>query len=87
MPTKDIECDISKFSHVTICSPIWVFSLAAPVRDFCQKSKSKIKETDYIPVHHMHKNFENAADEMDSLLGIRRTGFKSIQCKEGKFKK
>ena len=87
MPTKDIECDISKFSHVTICSPIWVFSLAAPVRDFCQKSNGKIKEADYILVHHMHKNFENAADEMDSLLGIRRTGFKSIQCKEGKFKK
>ena len=86
MPTKDIECDISKFSHVTICSPIWVFSLAAPVRDFCQKSNGKIKEADYILVHHMHKNFENAADEMDSLLGIRRTGFKSIQCKEGKFK-
>ena len=87
MPTKDIECDISKFSHVTICSPIWVFSLAAPVRDFCQKSNGKIKEADYILVHHMHKNFENAADEMDSLLGIRRTSFKSIQCKEGKFKK
>lgn len=86
MPIKDIECDISKFSHVTICSPIWVFSLAAPVRDFCQKSNGKIKEADYILVHHMHKNFENAADEMDSLLGIRRTGFKSIQCKEGKFK-
>ncbi len=87
MPTKDIECDISKFSHVTICSPIWVFSLAAPVRDFCKKLNGKIKEADYILVHHMRESFENAADEMDSLLGIRRTNFKSIQCKEGKFKK
>ena len=87
MPTKDIECDLSKFSHVTICSPIWVFSLAAPVRDFCKKSNGKIKEADYILVHHMRESFESAADEMDSLLGIRHTNFKSIQCKEGKFKK
>lgn len=86
MPTLPIECELSKFSHVTICSPIWVFSLAAPMRDFCRKSKGKIKEADYILIHHMQSSFESVADEMDSLLGIKRTDFRSIRCKEGKFK-
>lgn len=86
MPTKPIECDLSQFEHITICSPIWVFSLAAPVRDFCKKSNGKIKEADYILVHHMSSKFDNAADEMDSLLSIKHTKLKSVQCRTGKFK-
>ena len=86
MPIKPVDVDLSAFDHVTVCSPIWVFNLAAPVRAFCHAASGKIKEVDYILVHHNNGRYENAADEMDSLLGIKRTSLRSFSCKTGKYK-
>lgn len=86
MPIKPVDVDLSAFDHVTVCSPIWVFNLAAPVRAFCHAASGKIKEVDYILVHHTNGRYENAADEMDSLLGIKRTSLRSFSCKTGKYK-
>ena len=44
------------------------------------------KEVDYILVPHTNGRYENAADEMDSLLGIKRTILRSFSCKTGKYK-
>ena len=35
----------------------------------------KLKGADYILVYHQSSAYENAADEMDSLLGIKRADF------------
>ena len=86
MPIAPISIDLTAYDHVTICSPIWVFHLAAPVRSFCQQAAGKVKEADYILVHHQSSRYENAAEEMDALLGIRRTGLRSVQCHAGKFR-
>lgn len=86
MPIEKIGVDLSSYDHVTVCSPIWVFSLCAPMRAFCKAASGKIREADYIIVHHMKDSFKSAAREMDSLLGLKHTGFKSICCREGKTK-
>ena len=83
MPIEEDLPDFEKYGHVTICSPIWVFSLAAPMKSFCKAASGKIKEADYIILHHMKSGFDSAADEMDGLLGLRRTGFKSVCCRKG----
>ena len=86
MPIEPISADLSAYDHVTICSPIWVFALAAPVRAFCRQAAGKIREADYILVHHTGGVYENAAREMDALLGIAHTELRSIQCRTGKFR-
>ncbi len=86
MPIKQIDVDFSQLEHVTICAPIWVFSLAAPVRSFCMQAAGKIREADYILVHHQNSAYENAAKEMDSLLGIHRTALRSVRCRTGTYK-
>ena len=86
MPTEETYPDLSAYEHITICSPIWVFALAAPVRDFCKKAAGKIKEADYILVHHTGGRYENAAREMDEILKLRHTSLKSIRCRKGVFK-
>ena len=86
MPIQPIDVDLTTYDHVTICSPIWVFALAAPVRRFCREAAGKIKEADYILVHHQNSRYENAAREMDALLGLTCTGLKSVRCREGRFK-
>ena len=86
MPTEPISVDLSAYDHVTICTPIWVFSVAAPMRSFCAQAAGKIKEVDYILVHHQGSTYESIADEMDRLLGLKRTGFRSVQCRKGRYK-
>lgn len=86
MPIAPIGVDLPRYAHVTICSPIWVFALAAPVRSFCMEAAGKIKEADYILVHHQNSVYENAAEEMDELLGITHTALRSVRCREGTYK-
>ena len=85
MPLKPVPCDLTAYEHVTICSPIWVFALAAPIRAFCQMANGQIREADYILVHHTRGRYQSAADEMDKLLGLHRTGYRSIRCHTGRF--
>lgn len=86
MPIEEISEDLSKYSHVTVCSPVWVFSLCAPMRAFCKAQSGKIKEADYILVHHTSGKYESVSNEMDSLLGIHNTGVREIRCRFGEFK-
>lgn len=89
MPIESLEgLDLASYDHVTVCTPIWVFALCAPVRAFCRKASGLIRQADYIVVHHTRCfSYFNAAEEMDSLLGISSTGARSICCKFGSYDK
>ena len=71
MPIEDIGVQLEKYDHVTVCSPVWVFNLCAPMREFCKKASGRIRSADYILVHHQKSLYANAADEMDRLLGLK----------------
>lgn len=86
MPIEPVAVHLADYDHVTICSPIWVFSLAAPMRKFCAQAVGEIKEADYVLVHHQSSPYENAANEMDRLLRLKRTAFCSVQCRQGRYK-
>lgn len=86
MPTEPVTIDLNMYGHVTICTPIWVFSLASPVREFCKQSAGKIKAADYVLVHHTGGQYDSVAAEMDSLLGITHTTSVSVQCRIGAIK-
>ena len=86
MPIEQVTVDLSTYDHVTICTPIWVFSLASPVREFCKQSAGKIKAADYVLVHHTKGQYKSVAAEMDDLLGIPHTSSVSVQCRMGTFK-
>lgn len=87
MPIAPLGIDLSAYAHVTICAPIWVFRLAAPMRAFCTQAKGQIAEADYILTHHTAARYGNAAQEMDKLLGLSGTKTVSITCPLGKEKK
>ena len=88
MPIQPIGIDLAAYDHVTICTPIWVFALAAPVRAFCHQEGGKLRAQtiDYILVHHTNGIYENAAREMDTLLGATHTGLRSICCHAGRYR-
>lgn len=85
MPIEPIKVDLTAYEHITVCAPIWVFTLAAPMRAFCKEAAGKVKEADYLLVHHTAGEYKNAAEEMDALLGITHTFLRSVQCKTGTY--
>ena len=85
MPIEPIAVDLTAFDHVTICTPVWAFSLAAPVRAFCQQAAGKIREADYILVHHTKGRYPSVAAEMDRLLGLKHTSCADVRCRMGDF--
>ena len=86
MPIEPIPVDLSAYDHVTISTPIWVFSLASPVREFCRQAAGKIKAADYVLVHHTNGSYKSVAAEMDALLGITHTASVSVRCRIGTYK-
>ena len=86
MPIAPLTVDLSAYEHVTICTPVWAFSLASPIREFCKQAAGRIRETDYILVHYTKGEYKNVVEEMDSLLGIQHTVSTSISCKMGTFR-
>lgn len=87
MPTEEIAVDLSAYDEVTVCSPIWVFSLAAPVRGFLKQASGKIKSVSYIFVHFTNGRYESVAKEADKLLGIQHSRLINIRCRAGEFKR
>ncbi len=87
MPIEDIGVQLEKYDHVTVCSPVWVFNLCAPMREFCKKASGRIRSADYIIVHHQKSLYANAADEMDRLLGLKDPPAVSVCCREGRYLK
>ncbi len=87
MPIEDINIDLKKYKKVVIVSPIWVFNISAPIREFCTKYKDDITSHDIILTHFMKANFENAANEIDKILGKKHKNFFSYCIRFGKVKK
>ena len=83
MAIEKITVDLSSYRHVTICTPVWVFSLSSPVREFCKEAKGKIREVDYILVHHTKGKYTSVMEEMDKLLGLTHTSSISMECHMG----
>ena len=84
MKIDDINVGLKKYKKVYIVSPIWVFNICAPMRDFCYKYKENINNHEYIFTHFMKAKFTNVADETDKILERKRNGFTSVCIRFGK---
>ena len=87
MPIEDINIDFKKYSTIIIISPIWVFSVSAPIRELCYRYKKDMNNVQYIFTHFMDATFESVANELDKILGQKRTHFKSVCIRFGKVRK
>lgn len=78
--------DLSKYKEITICSPIWVFGVSAPIKQFCLEAKGKVKNVNYVLTHFMRCKFENVAKELDEILQVKHKSFKSFTSRFGNLK-
>ena len=86
MPIEDLDVNLKNYKNIIIVSPIWVFSICAPVREFCNKYKNDINNVSYIFTHFMNVSFKNVADEVDKILKNKRRQYISICVRIGNIK-
>ncbi len=85
MKLEEPDVDTSDYDKVIICSPVWVFTVCAPVLAFVQQHAGKIKSVDYILVHFCGiMNYRKTSDKLDSILGIHHGTLTSIRCMCGR---
>lgn len=87
MPIAKISKNLISYEKVIICTPVWVFSLCSPMREFLKAANGKIKSADYVIVHHTAGKYENVSAEMNELAGVKAENVESFSCKIGKYKK
>ncbi|MDO5293792.1 MAG: hypothetical protein Q4F05_13730 [bacterium] len=87
MPIKKCKKDLSRYKKVVICTPVWVFSLASPVREFCKEEAGKIKHVEYVINHFEYMSWKSVAKEMDQLLGVKGENTVSVTTHMGKVKR
>ena len=85
MPIEEISADFASYDCVTVCTPIWVFHLAAPTRAFCKAASGKLKRARYVLVHHQRASYAEAAQEMDELLCLKAESVTSVCCRRGEY--
>lgn len=86
MPIENITIDLNKYEEVYICTPIWVFQTSAPVKEFCNQAKDKIKNVSYCFNHFMNVSFKSLANDLDKRLNVKHKNALSYSCHFGKYK-
>lgn len=86
MDIENININLKNYKKVIIVSPIWVFSISAPIRDFCYKYSEDINKVEYIFTHFMNTKFEKEADNVDKILNKKRNKFTSVCIRLGKIR-
>lgn len=86
MPIEEVSVDLSAYREVTVCSPIWVFSLSAPVKSFLRQAQGKINVVNYVFVHYTDGKYVRAAATADSILGIEHRSLLNVRSRQGRFK-
>ena len=87
MPIEEININLKSYKNIIIVSPIWVFGISSPIREFCTKYKNDIKNVEYIFTHYMDAKFINVADELDIILNLKRKSLTTICVRLGKIVK
>lgn len=86
MPIKNYNTLPSNYDEITLCTPVWVFDISAPMRKFCEDNAGKIKKVNYVFTHFMNAKFYNLADKTDEILGIKHSGVTSYRVRFGNAK-
>lgn len=85
MPIDPITADVEAYDTVVVCTPIWVFTMAAPVRAFLRACSGRAKNVEYIFVHFSFPmRYDRTAADMDRLLGVNHSRYTSVACLWGR---
>ncbi len=86
MEISELPPQLEHCEQVVVCTPVWVFSVCAPVRDFLAKARGKLKNVSYIAVHFNPVVPKGLYDTMDGLCGAKHQNAVSVTNRFGRLR-
>ena len=86
MEIEKIDKDFEKYESVTICSPVWVFGPAAPIREFLTENKGKIKKMRVVITHFQFCSMKSVIKKIEEIAGIKAEEKRSVGTRIGKIR-
>lgn len=83
MPINE-NVDLKKYKKIVICSPIWVFDICAPVRDFIDKNYKDLKNCDLILIHFNKMKYNYVYDNLNKKYDLNINNKTTICSRKGK---
>lgn len=83
MPIEEVNVAIEQYEKVIICTPVWVFSIAAPMKSFLMQMSGKIHNVEYIINHFNPVSYPLVAKKMDEMLNIHARKVTSVTTQVG----
>lgn len=83
MPINE-KVDLSKYKKIIICSPIWVFGICAPIRDFINKNYNNLKNCDLVLVHFNRMKYNYVFENLNKKYNLNINNKISICSRKGK---
>lgn len=84
MPIETELPDLLRYEQVTVCSPVWVFGLSAPIRSFCRSAHGRISSLSCIITHFNRFKCKKAITEIETLTGVTACNVVDICVRYGK---
>lgn len=85
MPIEPVQVDVTAYQNVVLVTPVHVFTVAAPMRAFCQACQGQILRAELVCVHfRKDSDFTGAFAAMEQALGIQAASWQSVVCKFGR---
>ncbi|MCQ4022508.1 MULTISPECIES: hypothetical protein [unclassified Ruminococcus] len=82
-----LDRDVSKYEHITVCTPVWDFAVCAPIRTFLTENKDRLKRVDFVIVHYMKNRLTAVEKELRALSVKPDASCESLCCRMGVVKK
>lgn len=87
MPIETVTLNLESYDTVIICSPIWVFTVCAPILAFLKQASGRVKKVEYVLVHFSNpRKYPNTIKKMDQILGVEHSKYTSVRCMYGRCK-
>ena len=74
MNTEPLDVDLNKFDKFILVTPVWVFKMCSPMRDFIQKNKEilKNKEIEVVFNHFNPWLPKGAIKEVEPYISVNK---------------
>ena len=86
MPLEKYDFSVKDFSEVTLCSPVWVFDIAAPTREFLKKERGNFSCLNLVFVHFMGSKLSYLEKNASDAANVKSKSFRSFRSHFGKLK-
>lgn len=87
MKINPITIDLNQYSRIIVVTPIWVFRICAPIREFLVSNKDKIKKVAFVFNHFNPHLPSRAIVECQEILNINHIDYQSWITHYGKTKR